>query len=336
MSNVLIAPPSAAIGGLLRLLLRHHGAKVTVLDDVEPLVPPRPRSFDLIWLDHGFPRFAEIRGLSGGLPLLESDFLGDAAAAPPAESPQGQIARLLPRRLSLTVAAHRLDRAAWPEFFLACALLRVTGAVTLRQFNTAKYLHFIDGRLCSAAADRDIHWLGKRLVADGAITPRQLNEVERALSAGPTTIGRELTTRGYLPEERLHAALLEQYRVIALSTFQNEPGEVAFDDRPANLPPHLDLHPLRLVIDGLADCLTTREMDDRLGSLARYPRLTGRRPFALATPLFAAEEQSLLAALDGRTPLVKILAGRPRPVAAKCFLLALLAARLVALHDQPD
>jgi len=334
MPHVLIAPPSPAVGGLLRLLLRHHGAKVTVLDGTEAGAWPGDRLFDLFWLDRAFPRGAEARRIFGAAELLESDFFGGASDRPPAESPQRQIARLLPRRLSLTVAAHRLDRDEWPEFFLACYLLRISGAVTLRQLRTAKSLHFIDGRLCSAAADREIHWLGKRLVADGSITPRQLNEVERALAGTPMKIGRELITRGYLREDRLPEALLEQYRAITLSTFQCEPGEAAFDDRPANPPPHLAIHPFRLLIDGFADCLTAAELDRRLGPLDRCPRRTGFRPFGTEEPDFTAEERRLLDTLDGHTPLARALENGANPEDARRFILALQAARLIASDER--
>ncbi len=114
-------------------------------------------------------------------------------------------------------------------------LQKKSGELFVRLNNYEKTLFFEQGVLCFARTNVLHERLGEILFKMGKINVEQFSNITH-VKTGKTKIGKILITLNLINERDLFAALLNQVRIIALSTFVLSLGEWKFEEKQPEIP----------------------------------------------------------------------------------------------------
>jgi tetratricopeptide (TPR) repeat protein len=246
----------------------------------------------------------------------------------------------VPRRLPFTGTRRLLHPiSAFIRSLLVLRSERRSGVLTVRSESVRTFVYLRDGVPVFAEEDSQGETLGRLLVRLGKLTQEQYVEVIRTMTDAifdneQLRFGEVAVARGYLDEDTVHAALVDQVRWKIVRTFQRSEVTWTFDDSLARLDdvPIVPMSLEALVLDAVR-WIDPAERD----ALA----LVGKREQILRVPLetvmeiatrFALKpfEARLVAVLDGRTVGQALDTPEARAVDGRAVLTALLLTRAVA------
>jgi len=205
-------------------------------------------------------------------------------------------------------AQGRLEEQSLPEVLRLLVQGKKTGVLRLTRSRINKTFYLSDGRLIFATSNDPDERLGEMLLRKGLITYRTLEETVRAIQAGKRQ-GTILVESGEIRSRDLVEGVIEQVQEIIYRAFDWEEGEWRFEE--GELPSRevivLRMSTGDLVREGLRRVERWTRIRDGVGGLAQCYTLSARATGLLASLSLRHDEMSLVASLDGPTPLEEII-----------------------------
>ncbi|MFN2441327.1 MAG: DUF4388 domain-containing protein [Thermoanaerobaculia bacterium] len=214
-----------------------------------------------------------------------------------------------------------------PEVLLTIHRHRVPGVVECSRGDEIKQIFIDGGNIVFASSNRTVDSLGDRMLASGRITQEQYDESVRRLTAEGNSKrqGAILVEIGALQPKELFVNVVDQVQSIVWSIFDWESGAVLFEPGRGKKTEFIKLAiPIpQAVMRGIRSMSDPKRLLTRVGG---RQTVLERDPDRLAVEIkLDPDEQSMLAAIDGKRSLEDLLEDAPVP--------APLAARLVyGLH----
>ena len=202
----------------------------------------------------------------------------------------------------------RLEEAGLPEVLRRLVQHKKTGVLRLSRNRTNKTLYLSEGRIIFATSNDPDERLGEMLLRKGLITYRTLEETVRAIQAGKRQ-GTILVESGEIRSRDLVEGVIEQVQEIIYRLFAWEEGEWRFEE--GELPSRevivLRMSTGDLLREGLRRVERWTRIRAGVGGLAQCYALSPAAAGLLASLTLRHEEMTLVASLDGPTPLEEIL-----------------------------
>jgi curved DNA-binding protein CbpA len=111
-----------------------------------------------------------------------------------------------------------------------------SGELGLKGDNFEKNLYFSEGNLCFAKTNVLNERLGEILFKIGKINQTQFGDISKLLSGQKDKIGNIMVKNNFISQKDLYFGLIQQVRVIALSTFSLTSGEWEFSSALPDIP----------------------------------------------------------------------------------------------------
>lgn len=200
----------------------------------------------------------------------------------------------------------RLDRRLWPGQLVDWMLARKTGLLSLQHGERRTRIHLVEGSLDATASSDPGKLLGALLLAQGAVSPEQVDRGVRLSQKHGSRLGETLVAMGALRPTALFRALVTQTRRRFIDLLSWPSGRVAFYEGARSCEEDTRLPgcapPVALVADGIREAYPPSEIAEHLAdrfdhrlAFSRSPRvglvsLSLSRPEVMVFERLAAEE----------------------------------------------
>jgi hypothetical protein len=226
-----------------------------------------------------------------------------------------------------------LAQTPLPEILVTVHRYKVPGTIECRRGDEIKRVFVDHGQIIYAASNRVEDSLGDRLLREGRITREQYDASVRLMRETGKRQGVTLIEMHALEPKDLFVSLREQIQEIVWSLFAWNEGAVSFTP---GRDKHLEFIKIEIpvpqaILQGVRRMPDARTFVARLGTKTTLLERAAKP--APDVPL-AADEQALLERVDGRTPLVDLVAIPPLNAADNARILyALFALQLVTIRQ---
>lgn len=164
----------------------------------------------------------------------------------------------------------RLDEEDVPDLVQELSRGRWTGMLRLERSGERLGLTFENGQLVFAAASNPDYRLGPRLLRQGLVTLRQLEDAGRGIRPG-RRLGTVLVEEGILSQDELVRGVVDQTRDIILLAFQWTSGDYRLDPGPApGEAITLSMSTPQLILDGISQIEAWSRVERGSGGLAAH------------------------------------------------------------------
>jgi len=218
-----------------------------------------------------------------------------------------------------------------PEILATVHKYRAPGVVECRRGEDVKRIYLDRGRIVFASTSRIEESLGDTLLRDGRITREQYDESVRRFHQTGKRHGVTLVEMGVLTPHDLFVAVREHIQEIIWSVFAWNDGQVSFTPgREKNLEfVKVEISVPEAILRGVRKLPDPKPLLARIGNkttvLIRTP------PTADDDSVLAADEQELLAAVDGKHTLFELVSRPPYSAGDNARILyGLYALQLIA------
>jgi hypothetical protein len=213
----------------------------------------------------------------------------------------------------------RLAEVTLPALLRSAVRARKTGVLRVVRGDVAKTLYLSEGRLIFATSNDPDDRLGEMLLRKGVISYRALEESVRALKAGKRQ-GTILVENGSIRSRDLIEGVTEQVQEIVYSLFPWEDG--AFELQEGELPSRevivLRMSTGDLLREGIRRVQRWSRIRAGVGGLSQQYALAADSAAVMGGLTLSPEEVTLVATLDGATPLEDICRSARAPDFAVC------------------
>jgi hypothetical protein len=233
------------------------------------------------------------------------------------------------------VALYQTDLAQTPlpEILVTIHRYKVPGTIECRRGDEMKRVFLDRGQIIFATSNRVEDSLGDKLLREGKLTRDQYDESGRRMRTTGKRQGVTLIEMHALEPKDLFVALRAQIQEIVWSLFAWQDGTVIFTPgRDKHLEfIRIDIPIPQAIMQGVRRMPDARVLVSRLGTKTTLLERTANDAVDLA---LAADEGALLEHVDGRTPLVDLIATPPLGSADNARILyGFFALQLVSIRQ---
>lgn len=213
-----------------------------------------------------------------------------------------------------------LAQTPLPEILLTIHRHKAPGVVECWRGDEVKRIYLDRGRIIFASTNQISESLGDMLLAEGCITRQQYDESVQRLRQTGKRHGVTLVEMRIIAAEELFPAVQRQIQKIIWSVFEWSSGTAGFTPgRDKNLEfVKIDIPVPEAVMQGVLRMPDARAITARLGTKTT---LFGRTERAVEDVVLSAEEQQLLASVDGRRALFELVQMPPLSAADNARIL---------------
>lgn len=227
-----------------------------------------------------------------------------------------------------------LAQTPLPDLLVKVHRYKVPGRIECRRGDVLKRVYLDHGSIIFATTNQIAESLGDRLLNEGRITRDQYDESLRRVRESGKRHGVTLVEMALLSADELFAAVRDQIEEIVWSIFSWDSASVTFTPGREK---HLEFVKVDIAVPQ-AIMRGVRRMPDARGLLARMGNRTTlfeRTKGAIEGLTVAADEEALLGAANGKTPLPDLVNTPPnRPADNARILYGLFALGLIAPKDR--
>jgi hypothetical protein len=216
-------------------------------------------------------------------------------------------------------AQGRLAEVSLPALLRSAVRARKTGVLRIARAGVTKTLYLSEGRIIFATSNDPDDRLGEMLLRKGVISYRALEESVLALKAGKRQ-GTILVENGAIRSRDLIEGVTEQVQEIVYSLFPWEDGdyELQEGDLPSREVIVLRMSTGDLLREGIRRVQRWSRIRAGVGDLPQQYALSPESAAVMGGLTLSPEEVTLVATLDGATPLEDICRSARAPDFAVC------------------
>jgi tetratricopeptide (TPR) repeat protein len=228
-----------------------------------------------------------------------------------------------------------LGTATLPEVVRDLWKARATGTLVLERGDVTKRIVFQRGDIVFAATNVEKQRLGERLVREGKIKRSVLELALRVMERSSERLGTTMVEWGWVSSSDMGRAVATQIKDIIYSVFSWSSGQYRFEPEEKPVPADLvlELCTAEVIYEG------ARRMSDLAGievGLGAASDIVGLAEGGHLWIPITQEDGYILARIDGRTPLGRIVSGSPLgKEETQRRLYAMLLAGVIEKRERP-
>ena len=228
-----------------------------------------------------------------------------------------------------------IGTATLPEVVRDLWKARASGTLVLERGGETKRLVFQRGDIVFAATNVEKERLGERLVREGKIKRSVLELALRVMERSSERLGTTMVEWGWVSSPEMGRAVATQIKDIIYSVFSWSSGQYRFEPEVKPVPSDLvlELRTAEVIYEGARRVSDLVAIEAGLGAAADIVGLAkgGHRGIPITQ-----EDGYILARIDGRTPLGRIVSGSPLgKEETQRRLYAMLLAGVIERRERP-